>query len=143
MRILILQFASGVGRRRVPRFEPQLGTLLALLRERGHDLTLAGLRRFDVPAIKAALAKALPQLIYADLSPVCVDVARGALQYVQEHEFVPVVAGGAFATVDPGACLSLPGVKAAAVGEPDASLVTYLERIKDPAIGQVVRGVWL
>src|SRR5262249_5982047 len=85
----------------------------------------------------------LPQLIYADISPVCVDVARRTLQYVQEHEFIPVVAGGLFAALDPAACLSLPGVKAAAVGEPDASLVTYLERGKDPALGQVVQGVWL
>jgi radical SAM superfamily enzyme YgiQ (UPF0313 family) len=34
-------------------------------------------------------------------------------------------------------------VQAVAIGEPDASLVTYLERRKDPAIGQVVSGVWL
>jgi radical SAM superfamily enzyme YgiQ (UPF0313 family) len=45
--------------------------------------------------------------------------------------------------VDPASCLSLPGVHAVAIGEPDASLVTYFERIKDPAGAQVVSGVWL
>lgn len=143
MRILILQFASDARGRPVPRFEAQLGTLMAILRSRGHTLGLAGMARFRIEAIKAALARSLPQLIYADISPVCTDVARRTLQYMQEHEFVPVVAGGLYAALDPSACLSLPGVKAAAVGESDAAIVTYLERIKDPAVGQVVQGVWL
>jgi radical SAM superfamily enzyme YgiQ (UPF0313 family) len=142
VRILILQFVPGVRGRPVPRFERQLGTLLSLLVQRGHELSLLGLAGFDVAAVKAALARGLPQLIYADLSPVCVDVARRTLQHVQEHEFIPVVAGGGYPTIDPAACLSLPSVQAVAIGEPDASLVTYLERIKDPAVGQVVLGVW-
>lgn len=143
MRILVVQIVPGVRGRPVPRFEPMLGTLLTLLRERGHDLALLGLARFDVAAIKAALAKSLPQLIYADVSAVCTTAARRTFEYIQEHEFVPIVVGGEHATVDPAGALSLPGVHAAAIGEPDASLVTYLERLKDPAIGQVVQGVWL
>jgi anaerobic magnesium-protoporphyrin IX monomethyl ester cyclase len=142
VRILIIQFVPNVRGRPVPRFERQLGTLLSLLLQRGHELSLLGLAQFDVAAVKAALAHALPQLIYADVSPVCVDVARRTLQYVQEHEFIPVVTGGGYPTVNPAASLSLPSVQAAAIGEPDASLVTYLERIKDPAVGQVVLGVW-
>ena len=143
MRILVLQFLPVVRGRPLPRFDPALGTLLALLRERQHELTLLGLARPDVSAVKSALAKSLPQLIYADISAVCTDAARRTFQYIQEHEFLPVVAGGEFATADPAAVLSMPGVEAAALGEPDASLVTYLERIKDPAVGQVVQGVWL
>jgi radical SAM superfamily enzyme YgiQ (UPF0313 family) len=72
-----------------------------------------------------------------------VNAARRTLQYIQEHEFLPIVSGGDYATVDPAGALSLPGVHAVAIGEPDASLVTYLERMKDPAIGQIVQGVWL
>lgn len=143
MRILVLQFAPDTRGRRLPRFEPQLGTLLALLRKRGHEPALCGLARFDEAGLKNALARHLPQLIYADISAVCVDAARRALQYVAGHEFVPVVAGGQFPTVDPESSLSLPHVQAIAVGEPDASLVTYLERMKDPTVGQVVSGVWL
>ncbi|MGD8450600.1 MAG: radical SAM protein [Phycisphaerae bacterium] len=143
MRILVIQFAPQTRRRPVPRFEPQLGTLLALLRKRGHDLALLGLPRFDLEATKAALAQALPQLVYADIAAVCVDAARRTFEYLQQHEFLPIVAGGAYPTVDPAGTLSLPGVEAAAIGEPDASLVTYLERVRDPAAGQVVSGVWL
>lgn len=143
MRILVIQFVPGTRGRAVPRFEPQLGTLLALLRKRGHELALLGLTRCDIDALKAALARALPQLIYADIAGVCVHAARRALEYIRQHEFLPVVAGGAYPTVDPAGSLSLPGVQAAAIGEPDASLVTYLERIRDPAAGQVVSGVWL
>jgi anaerobic magnesium-protoporphyrin IX monomethyl ester cyclase len=143
VRILTLQFVPDVRGRPVPRFDPQLGTLLALLERRGHDLSLVGLARFDVGKVKAALARALPQLVYADISAVCVDAARRTLEYLERHEFLPVVAGGQFPTVDPEAALSLPGVRAVAVGEPDASLATYLERMKDPAAGQVVSGVWL
>lgn len=143
MRILILQFASDVRSRLPPRFEPKLATLLTLLKERGHDLALLGLARFDVAAVKGAFARALPQLIYADISSVCVNAARRTLQHIQEHEFLPIVAGGDYATVDPAAALSLPGVHAVAIGEPDASLVTYLERLGDPAIGQIVQGIWL
>ncbi|MCG3127550.1 MAG: hypothetical protein CHACPFDD_02412 [Phycisphaerae bacterium] len=143
MRILILQFVPDVRGRPLPRFEPQLGTLGALLRLRDHELGLIALTRYDQAALKAALARYLPQLIYADVSAVCIDAARRTLQYVAEHEFVPVVAGGQFPTVDPSAALSLPAVQAVAIGEPDASLVTYLERMKDPAVGQVVSGVWL
>jgi len=143
MRILIIQFISDTRGRPVPRFDPQLGTLAALLKRRGHELSLLGSARFDLDAIKSALARDLPQLIYADIAPVCVDPARRTLHYINEHQFLPFVAGGAYPTVDPAGCLSLPGVQAVAIGEPDASLITYLERIKDPAGGQVVPGVWL
>jgi anaerobic magnesium-protoporphyrin IX monomethyl ester cyclase len=143
VRILILQLVSEVGNRPVPRFEPKLATLLTLLKQREHDLSLLGLAHFDVAAVKAALARALPQLVYADISSVCVNAARRTLQYIEEHEFLPIVAGGDYPTVDPAAALSLPGVHAVAIGEPDASLITYFERMKDPAISQIVQGVWL
>ncbi len=143
MRIAVLQFVSAVRHRDVPRFEPNLGTLLSLLRGRGHELSLLGVARYDLPALKAFLARSLPQLIYADISPVCSDVARRTLQHIQDREFLPVVAGGGLATLAPTTCLSLPAVYAIAIGEPDASLVTYLERIKDPAVRQIVQGVWL
>lgn len=143
MRILVLQFVPGTRRRPVPRFEPQLGTLLALLERRGHTLGLLGLAGFDLEAVKAALARSLPQLIYADISPVCVDAARRTFEYIERREYLPIVVGGLYPTVEPAAALSLPGVHAAAIGEPDASLVTYLERIKDPAVRQIVSGVWL
>ena len=143
MRILVIQLAPGTRGRPVPRFDPQLGTLLTLLRKRGHDLSLLGLAGFDLEATKAALARVLPQLIYADISGVCVGAARRTFEHIQQHEFLPIVAGGYYPTVDPAGTLSLPGVQAAAIGEPDASLVTYLERVRDPAVGQVVSGVWL
>jgi len=120
-----------------------LGTLLSLLEQRGHELSLEGLSRVDLPKVKAALAKSLPQMIYADISAVCVDTAWRVLEYIEHHEFLPVVVGGPYATVDPAGGLSLPGVSAVAIGEPDATLVTYLERVKDPATGQIVSGVWL
>ncbi len=143
MRILVLQFVPDVRGRPVPRFEPQLATLLALLERREHTLTLEGLARYDLSRFKAALARGLPQLVYADISPVCVDAARRTLEHIAQHEFLPIVVGGAYPTIDPAAALSLPGVRAVTIGEPDASLVTYFERIKDPAVGQVVLGVWL
>ncbi|MFH1747833.1 MAG: radical SAM protein [Planctomycetota bacterium] len=143
MRILVIQFVPDTRGRPVPRFDQQLGTLLALLRKREHELALLGLPRFNQEVVKSILARQLPQLIYADISPVCVDGARRTLEYIQQHEFLPIVVGGGYPTVDPEGSLSLPGVQAAAIGEPDASLVTYFERIKDPAIGQVVSGIWL
>lgn len=143
MRIQILQIAAQTRQRPLPRFDPQLGTLITLLRQRGHELALVGVARFHEPSIKAALARDLPHLIYADVAPVCVDVARRTLEFISAREFLPVVAGGGYPTVDPPASLSLPGVHAVAIGEPDASLVTYLERLKDPAGAQAVRGVWL
>ncbi len=143
MRILALQFIPGTRGRPVPRFDPQLGTLFSLLERRGHELALVGLARFDLLRVKAALAQALPQLIYADISAVCVEAARRVFEFLDQREHLPVVVGGGFPTVDPAAALSLPGVSAVAIGEPDASLATYLERMKDPAVGQVVSGVWL
>lgn len=143
MRILIVQIVPPVRRKPVPRFEPQLGTLLSLLRDRGHELSLVGISRFDLAPFKSSLARGLPQLVYADIHAVCADLARRMLQYIQGHEFLPIVVGGGLAALDPAACLSLPGVHAVAIGEPDASLVTYLERVRDPAVRQVVHGVWL
>ena len=143
MRILILQFVPARPRRPVPRFDPHLGTLITLLSQRDHEIALCGVERFDKNKIKSELARTLPQLIYADISSVCVDIARRTLQHIQQHEFLPVVAGGSYSAVDPKGCLSLPAVCAAAIGEPDASLVTYLERMKDPAVGQIVSGIWL
>lgn len=143
VRILILQFVPGTRERPVPRYEPKLAILLALLKQRGHELGLQGLARFDVAAVKSALARSLPKLIYADVSAVCVTTARRTFQYIQEHEFLPIIVGGEYATVDPPGALSLPGVEAAALGEPDATLITYFERMKDPAVRQVVQGIWL
>lgn len=143
MRILVMQFAPEIRGKPVPRFDPQLGTLMTLLQQRDHELGMCGLSRFDEEAVKSAMAKLLPQLIFADISSVCVDAARRTLQYVEQHQFVPVVAGGQFPAVDPQTALSLPAVHAVAIGEPDATLATYLERLKDPAVGQVVSGVWL
>ena len=124
MRILILQFVPDRQRRPVPRFDPHLGTLITLLLQRDHEIALCGIDRFDKNKIKSELARTLPQLIYADVSSVCVDIATRTLQHIQEHEFLPVVAGGSYSAVDPKGCLSLPAVCAAAIGEPDASLVT-------------------
>jgi radical SAM superfamily enzyme YgiQ (UPF0313 family) len=143
MRILVVQFIPATRRRSVPRFEPQLGTLLGLLERRGHELALLGLAGYAEHEIKPALARALPQLVYADISPVCVDAARRTFEFLSRHESLPIVAGGVYPTVDPAGCLSLPGVYAVALGEPDASLSTYLERMKDPAVGQIVSGIWL
>lgn len=143
MRILVMQFAPRIRGKPVPRFDPQLGTLMALLQQRDHELGMCGLSGFDEEAVKSAMAKLLPQLIFADISSVCVDAARRTLQYVEQHQFVPVVAGGQFPAVEPQTALSLPAVHAVAIGEPDATLATYLERLKDPAVGQVVSGVWL
>jgi anaerobic magnesium-protoporphyrin IX monomethyl ester cyclase len=143
MRILVFQFAPATRRRVVPRFEPQLGTLLALLRSRGHELGLVGCSTFDLGVTKAALARHLPQLIYADIAGVCVHAARRTLEYITQHEFLPIVVGGIYPTIDPAKSLSLPGVTACAIGEPDATLVTYLERIKDPTATGVTSGVWL
>lgn len=143
MRVLILQLVPPVRGRRVPRFDPQLGTLISLLRMREHEISLTCQTRYDLPELKTALARSLPQIVFAYVSAVSVDVARRAFQYIEQHEYVPIVAGGEFPTVDPTASLSLPGVHAVAIGELDASLVTYLERLKDPAVGQIVQGVWL
>jgi len=143
VRILTFQFVPDLRGRPVPRFEPRLGVLLSLLRQRGHDVSLLGLARFDLPAVKEVLARALPQLIYADISPVCLDAARRTLEFIARHEHRPIVAGGDLPSIEPELALSLPGVQAAAIGEPDASLVTYFERMKDPAIRQVVQGIWL
>ena len=142
MRILAIQFVPSVRGRPSPRFEPELGVLLALLRLRGHEVSLLGLSQFDLARLKDAFARALPQLIYADISGVCVDLARRTLEHIQTRESLSVVAGGVYPAVDPAGSLSLPGVVAVAIGEPDASLVTYLERIRDPAVGQNVLGVW-
>ncbi len=142
MRILIIQFARDKRKQPLPRFEPDLAVLLAVLKDRGHELSIVGQSHHHPEGVKKALASALPQLIYADISAVCLDVARRSLQFIQEHEFLPVIAGGEFASIDPSTSLSLPGVIAAVVGEPEASLVAYLQRQQDPAFRQVVQGIW-
>ena len=71
MRILVMQFAPEIRGKPVPRFDPQLGTLMALLQQRDHELGMCGLSRFDQEAVKSAMAKLLPQLIFADISSVC------------------------------------------------------------------------
>jgi len=143
LRVLILQLVPPVRGRGTPRFDPQLGTLIRLLRTRDHEVSLASMTRYDLNELKAALARSLPQIVLAQVSAIRVDAARRAFQYIEQREYVPIVAGGEYPTVDPAACLSLPGVQAIAIGEFDASLVTYLERLKDPAVGQIVQGIWL
>lgn len=142
MRILVLQLLPAVRRRPTPRFDPHLGSLLALLESRGHELALLGLDRLDLAALKSALAQRLPQIVYADVSAVATHLARRVCEYIQSREFLSIVVGGAYPSADPGGALSLPGVNAVAIGEPDATLVTYLERLTDPAAAPV-SGVWV
>ncbi|MBL8878286.1 MAG: radical SAM protein [Phycisphaerales bacterium] len=143
MRILVLQLAPDTRGRPLPRFEPQLGVLLTLLRGRGHALSLIGMARFELDRLKRSLARELPQLIYADISGVCINLAQRVFQHLSGREGLSIVAGGQYPSIDPAGALSLPGVHAVAIGEPDATLVTYLERVKDPISGAVTPGVWL
>lgn len=143
MRILVLQLAPESRARPLPRFEPQLGVLLSLLRERGHAVSLIGMARFELDRLKQSLARELPQLIYADISGVCIDLAQRVVQHLSGREGLSIVAGGQYPSLDPAGALSLPGVHAVAIGEPDATLVTYLERANDPISSTVTPGVWL
>lgn len=109
-----------------PRFDHVVGVLSAMLRREGHETSLEAVTHFDGEHLFGRIEAAAPDLVHAVVDGTAADLARRALGAVAEKFAVPVVAGGQYATVMPSAALSMPGVQAVVVGEPEQAFSAYL-----------------
>lgn len=143
MRILILQFLPARQYPSGPRFDDALGVASSVLRQDGHATGLLPVTGYDEGRIRLKLAHFRPQIVYADVAGTCVDLAHRTIGYVALRHCLPVVCGGVFATVAPKRALSMPGVQAAVIGEPEVPFPAFIRATVSPDLDTALPGVWL
>jgi len=142
-RVLLLQFRRpwkpGRG---LPRFDPVLGVLSAVLRQQGHQTNFLRIEQLDADRLRERINEFRPDFLYADIGLPAADLARGVLGHADARYGLHGVAGGLYAMLHPDVALSLPGVQAVVVGEPDQALPAYLRShlLGEPV--QLVPGLW-
>lgn len=142
-RILFLSFGTPrAPRQEGVRFDPVLGVLAAVLREQGHEISLLPIKSFDPDPLRERIRNFGPDLLYAQVAPTCPDLARRTLGHIEQRYGLHAVAGGVFATVEPDAALSFPGVQAIVVGEPERALPAYVVEHLTGEPGDPIPGIW-
>ena len=142
-RLLFLQFfRPPAPEPALSRFDPVLGVLSAVLRERGHEISLLTFDHFDPRVLHERITAFRPDLLYADVALTCPDLARRVLSHVEQKHGLLTVVGGAYSAVDPESALSFPGVSAVVTGEPECALPGYLDAYLSGDPEAPVPGVW-
>ncbi|MDD4889098.1 MAG: radical SAM protein [Phycisphaerae bacterium] len=143
MRILVIQMqATSVPKVR-PRFDQALGVLASVLRQDGHQLELAAFSRYQSPEIHDAICRFRPQAIYLQADRFAADITRHAVEFVGRHHVLPVIIGGLYATAQPDAAMSIPGVLAVAIGEPEISVRRFLFALERGDDYERTPGIWI
>lgn len=143
MRILFLQFLPPNRRRGHARFDEHLGVLSSVLRQQGHATGLLPVTRFDEQAIRIKVAHFRPQFICADIAATCANLAHRTLGHISSHHFLPMACTGVFPTATPDRALSLPGVHAVVIGEPEVALPALLQARATADLDAELPGIWL
>ena len=125
-----------------PRFDAALGVLSAVLKEQGHQTALVAPDDVASDELRQRINHFRPDVLYADIALTSPDLARRVLGRAGQKYGLHTVAGGDFATVEPEAALSFPGVHAIVIGEPERALPAYLAAHLTGEPGDPVPGVW-
>jgi anaerobic magnesium-protoporphyrin IX monomethyl ester cyclase len=143
MRILLVQMQATSKARPRPRFDPWLAVLASVLRQDGHELSLLSFSRYQSPELHDAICRFRPNGIYVSADRFAADIARHAVQFIGRHHVLPVIIGGMYATAQPDAALSIPGVLAVAVGEPEVSVRRFLWAMEHGEDYEQTPGMWI
>jgi len=143
LRILFLQFLPSKQGSLHPRFDDALGVLSSVLRGEGHATGLLAVTEYGEQLIRMKLTHFRPQTVYADIAGPCVDLARRTIAYVAGRHGLPTVCGGTFPTVAPKRALSMPGVQAVVIGEPEVAFPGYIRANATGDLDAARPGLWL
>jgi hypothetical protein len=126
MKLTILQPVPGTRAMR-QAYRDEVAVLGAVLRQRGHAVTLVLFDRFDESAVAAAILEAQPEIILIHVESLAADLAFRAAGAVAETRGAPLIPFGPHARLCPDECLSMTGAEAVAVGQADFAIPPYLE----------------
>jgi radical SAM superfamily enzyme YgiQ (UPF0313 family) len=123
-------------------FDQALGQLSTILRAKGHSTALARIVEFDAHRLRELMHRTRPDVVYAMHGGTSTDLATRVLLELRECYRCTVVVGGPTVTVLPDLALSLPGVAAAFLGEPDHAFPVYLGALAAGNGQPDIEGVW-
>lgn len=142
MRILMLQMQAASGEQGRPRFSQWLGVLACTLRQDGHELRLRAFSRYQAPELHEAICDFRPQAIYVEADRFAADITRFASEFVGRNHSLPVIVGGPLATAQPDEALSIPGVLAIAIGEPEVAVREFIRCLERGEAYEEIPGIW-
>ncbi|MCG3179927.1 MAG: hypothetical protein BIFFINMI_02277 [Phycisphaerae bacterium] len=125
-----------------PRFNQWLGVLASVLAGEGHELRLRAFSRYQSGHLHDEICRFLPQLIYIDADRFAADVTRHAVEFVGRNHALPVIVGGAYPTAQPDQALSIPGVLAIAIGEPESCVPRFIDARATGDSFEQTPGLW-
>ena len=143
MRVLIVQMQANSSEQVRPRFDQWLAVLASVLRQDRHELELAAFSRYRSAAIHESICRFRPNAIYVQADRFAADITRHAVEFIGKHHVLPVVIGGPYPTAQPEAALSIPGVLAVAIGEPEVSVRQFLWALERGEDHERTPGIWI
>lgn len=143
MRLMVLQFVNPVQDEPLAEFSNDLGILSALLKADGFDCSLTALGGYRKQLLDAAVEQHRPDVVLAELTPYSITAAHRTIVDLAQQHSLPVVVCGAYATCRADQAVSIPGVRALALGEYQQSLVELLRAWRDGGPVAGIKGLWV
>ncbi|MFB3892199.1 MAG: radical SAM protein [Phycisphaerae bacterium] len=140
--MLIVQFGPPGPGDALPVFSNSLGILAALLKREGIQTGLAAFGGHHSEAVRAALARHLPDCVLVDINPYSATAAHRTIADIAQMK-LPVVVCGHYATCRPTKAVSIPGVSALLLGEYDNSGPDLFKAIRDGRSLAGIAGAWV
>lgn len=143
MRVLLIQMLACSAESPRPRFNQGLGVLSAVLSREGHTLELAAFSRYRSGQLHEHICRFRPQAIYIDSDRFAADLSRHAVEFVGRHHDLPVIIGGMYPAAQPDDALSIPGVLAIVIAEPEVAVAAFLRALECGEEYEHTPGVWV
>ena len=143
MQVLVLQFVDPRPGEPKPEFSHCLGVLAAMLDEDGFSLALTAVGRPDPDRLHNAIIEHRPRYVLAELGPHTAGAARRTIAEVAQRFALPVAVFGPSATAQPERTISMPGVRAVAIGEYEHTLLELLQAARAEADPGGIEGLWV
>jgi len=142
MHALILQFVDPRQGDTRPVFSHNLGVLAAMLGAEEIPCRLLALAGHQPEVLWQAVIEHRPRYVLAELDLYAVSAAHRTIVDLAERFSLPVAAIGPYATCRPAEAVSIPGVRALALGEYEAACVALLRAVRDGSDPAGIDGLW-
>ena len=121
----------------------EVAFLAAALRQKGHTLSMLMAGPREEEAVASAMSEPRPEVVLMYVEALAADVAARAAGAIASVLGAPVIPFGPHARLCPGACLSMGGAEAVAVGPADFTIPAYLEARGGSLDSSRAAGMWV
>lgn len=144
MKMKILMIYMGLGNLPIPKFHHGIGSLAAVLKEKGHLVSLLYAPDFDNATVVTKLDEFSPHLIgISFISPKARAARRVCDLCARQRPQTPIVLGGIHPTVCPEECIHYPGVTAICIGEGEESFLHFVSALDSGDKRVDIPGLWI